>query len=131
MPLLAPEAASNQCTDDRPCPPTQRCSRCEALLVLTPSDWVLIGFYRRVADQYINQTPMGVKDGPPITTPRLEGYEAALRLYGYDRCEWSGLVDGAVMLHRLAGDSKRVLAFLHEQGLRYQDIQPEDVIDGD
>ena len=101
------------------------------MLVLTPSDWVLIGFYRRVADQYINQTPMGMKEGPPITTPRLEGYEAALRLYGYPKCEWSGLVDGAVMLHRLAGDNKRVLAFLHSQGLRYQDIQPEDVIDGD
>ena len=86
---IAPWDGGN-CNARSPCRHFRPCPRHEAEFVLTPEDWRLVEFYQRVADQWINQTPMGVDKGPPILTPRLEGYEAALRLHGYPRSVDSG-----------------------------------------
>lgn len=70
--------------------------------MLTVADWYLLDFYRVVEAQYINQTPMGAgKDSPPLLTPRLEAYEAALRMHGYPRDHWAWLSHWAFILHRL------------------------------
>lgn len=61
----------------------------------------MIQFFRCVESQYINQTPMGAgRDTPPLLTPRLEGYEAALRLHRYPRELWEWLTHWAQVLHR-------------------------------
>lgn len=72
----------------------------------------------------------GAKGEPPILTPRLEGYEAALRIYGYPRSEWAWLVQGAATLHALVHGLDRV-NWLLETGKQTQQITPEDVADGD
>ena len=74
------------------------CIRCVAEEVLDEAEWYIIVFFQRVQDQYINQTPMGTSDGTVICTPRLEGYEAALRLYEYPREDWAVLIDYATLL---------------------------------
>jgi hypothetical protein len=71
--------------------------KCQAELVLSPEDWEIIGFYSRVQDQCINQNA----GGTPFMSPRLEGYEAAARIYGYDERDRRRLIEGALMLHRL------------------------------
>jgi len=61
--------------------------------------------------------------------PRLEGYEAAFRLFGYpvDQREW--LIGGAVMLHRLVSKQDEV-NWWQECGKSYAMIGPGDVADG-
>lgn len=76
----------------------EQCARCEARTHLTDDDWYLIDFYRTVQDQYINQGDM--EGGGALTTPRLEGYEAALRLGGYPKELWAWLTHWAHQLHR-------------------------------
>jgi hypothetical protein len=98
--------------------------------VLTPDDWELVQFCQRVTDQYINQTPMGAAEGPPILTPRLEGWRAVLRLYGYPRERWQELIDWGRMLDRLIKHPKSVPNFVLELGVPYDDITPEGVTDG-
>ncbi len=99
MPLLT---AQKQCGQHNPCRRgADRCARCNATDNLTDTDWYLVEFYRTVADQYINQTPMGAGEGQPMhLTPRLEGYEAALRIGGYPRELWRWLTHWAKVLHR-------------------------------
>ena len=102
-----------------------------ALDVLTSKDWAAVNFYRRVSDQYINQTPMGAgKNRPPVLTPRLEGYEAALRVGSYPRHLWEWLMDTAAMLHRLVREIDTVDWHM-ELGKSLRDVTPEDVTDGD
>lgn len=106
------------------------------MAVLTPEDWYLLGFYRRVADQWTNAAPMGTEKGaPPVLTANLPGYEAALRLYGYDPEDWPWLVDGAQMLHRIAHgiDGRGALRRDCWRLLRrhFDTLTPEDVSDGD
>jgi hypothetical protein len=117
--MLRPEGA--KCNEDRPCPTHAPCSRCEARLYLTADDWRLVQFYLLVADQVV----AGMGD----SMPRLEGYEAALRLYGYGEDEWPWLVAGAQMLHRLLAGQDDV-QWHAECGKPYREIGPEDV-DGD
>jgi len=106
--------------------------KCEAETWLTEDDWYLVAFYQRVSDQYFNQTPMGAEKGaPPVITPRLEGYEAALRLYRYPRAHWAWLVDGAVVLHRLVNEGTAKFPWLRETGKRFHELTPEDLLDGD
>jgi hypothetical protein len=93
---------------------------------LTPDDWRIVRFYERVSDQFINQAPMGVEKGPVPLTPRLEGYEAALRLYGYPETQWEFLVDGALMLHRLV-QGVDVVLWEYEMGKARHQVRPEDV----
>ena len=105
--------------------------KCEAQRWLTAEDWELIEFYSCVSDQWFNQTPMGgAKGQPPVLTPRLEGYEAALRIYGYDRALWPWLVRGASMLHGLVHGSDKV-NWLRETGKQVYEVEPEDVADGE
>lgn len=49
---------------------------------LTTDDWDILEFYRMVADQYINQTPMGTKDGGVVLTPRMEAWVPACDVLG-------------------------------------------------
>jgi hypothetical protein len=93
--------------------------------VLTVEDWRIVRFYERVADQFF-KAPMGVEKGAVPLTPRLEGYEAALRLYGYPESEWEFLVDGAVMLHRLVRKLDKVM-WEFELGKPESAVRPEDV----
>lgn len=112
------------CGSDNPCRrgANERCARCEANDVLTADDVYLLGFYRLVSDQYINQTPMGAgKDHPMVTTPRLEGYEAALRLYEYPREHWAWLTTWAIALHRFHKGLDELTL------LEWQTITPESV----
>lgn len=90
--------------------------------MLTPEDWYLVGFYTRVADQYTNQTPMGTEKGPPVLTPRLEGYAAALRLHRYQRADWSWLVEGASYLHRVVHGQERIDRYALWQEMKLEDF---------
>ena len=129
MPLLA---AQRVCKPWAPCRRGgDRCSRCEALDVLTDQDWYLIQFYRYVEDQYINQTPMGGgKDQPPLLTPRLEAYQAALESHGYPRELWAGVTEWAKTLHRLHRKLDVVSAsdWLRELGKPLHEVKPEDLL---
>ncbi len=90
------------CSEDAPCRDSEPCDQHLAARYLTGEDWQLIEFYQLVHDQYINQTPMGTGPGSPlIMTPRLEGYEAALRMHGYPAEHWPWLAHWAAVLHRL------------------------------
>ena len=61
---------------------------------------MLLQFYQRIRDQYINQTPMGTEKGAPMhLTPRLEGYRAALELYEYPRWLWEWLIEWGIAIH--------------------------------
>ena len=93
--------AARNCTPDRPCRHYDPCARCQAEAFLTDEDWVIVRFYCLVADQYVNQAPMGTGGGPPRLTPRLEAYEAVLRLHRYPESLHGWLSDGAVTLARL------------------------------
>ncbi len=124
MPLFQSEAAF--CSEERACPVLDPCPRCEAAKVLTAEDRLLLEFYRRVADQWINQTPFGVKEGKPVLTPRLEGLEAALRAYDYPKEQWSWLVDGARLLHSLVHGQEPMI-----WPKPYHEITPEDVAEND
>lgn len=86
-------------------------------------------FYQRVADQYVNQTPMGVKDGPPLVTPRMEGYEAVLRIYGYPEDMWVWLVDLAREFDSWVKNKARVRDLMGSFGFRYDEVRMEDVTD--
>jgi len=79
----------------------------------------VLEFYNRVADQVTDQA-----------LPRLEGYEASLRLYGYPPERWRGLLAGALTLHRLMTNQDTVYWF-DETGKSFGEICPEDVADGD
>lgn len=102
MPLLTAKPG-RLCDERNPCRRySNRCPRCNAADGLERSDWYILGFYRRVDDQYINQSPMGVaKDSPMCLTPRLEAWESALRIWGYPEDIWPWLVHWTVLLHRL------------------------------
>ncbi len=88
----------------------------------------MIQFYRYVEDQYINQTPMGGgPDSPPVLTPRMEGYEAALRLHGYPRELWPWLTEWARTLHRLFR-KQDVVSWPKELGKSLRDVTPADLL---
>ena len=129
MPLLA---AQRVCKPENPCRRGgERCGRCEALDVLTDEDWYLIRFYHYVEDQYINQTPMGGgKDCPPLMTPRLEAYRAALEIHGYPRELWAWLTEWAKVLHRLHRklDVVSALEWHREFGKPLRDVTPADLL---
>ncbi len=80
-----------------------------------------------VSSQYINQTPMGVKDGPPVTTLRIEALEAALRLHEYPREVWAWFVAGALMFHGLVTENDQVY-WPDELGKRRQFVTYADVL---
>jgi hypothetical protein len=89
-----------RCSKERPC--INPCVKCQAETWLTTDDWVVVGFFQRVSDQYINQAPMGTEKGkPPVVTPRLEAYEVALRAHRYPRELWGWLMDATRTLHNL------------------------------
>lgn len=115
--MLKSGAAS--CTDDHPCKHYDPCARCQAQLYLTPDDWLLIRFYRMVADQADGTTG----------APRHDRYEATARREGLpdDLIPW--LVSGAAMLHRLVTKQDEV-EWIKECGKPYRYIGPEDVCDG-
>ncbi len=119
------------CNPQHPCRRGgERCSRCEAIDVLTEEDWYLIRFYHYVEDQYINQTPMGGgPDSPPVLTPRMEAYEAALRLHGYPRELWPWLTEWARTLHRLFRKLD-VVSWPKELGKSLRDVTPADLLPG-
>lgn len=94
---------------------------------MTPLDLYVINFYRKVSDQYINQTPMGAKE--PIVTPRVEAWEAVLRLHNYPEQDWRWLLETGTLLHRLIHKMEQV-DWMAETGKRYRDITSEDVTDG-
>lgn len=108
------------------------CPRCQAHAVLTADDWLVVGFYRRVASCYRNQSPMGTGKGKaPILTPVLSDYRAALDLYGYERWLWAWLTDNAVTVHRLVhkiDDATRDVC--EATGKAWRAVTPEDVSDG-
>jgi hypothetical protein len=104
--------------------------RCQAQAILTEGDWSFVLFYQRVADQYVNQTPMGIKDSPPLVTPRMEGYEAVLRVYGYPKDQWVWLVDLAREFDSWVKNKRRVVQFMDSLGYRWDDVRMEDVISG-
>lgn len=114
MPALM--TAETTCTDEQPCPRFSPCSGCQARQILTSEDWYLISFYRLVAAQVDG---MGGR-------PRLEGYRAALDLYGYPRSHHTWLAAGAQMLHGLMTKQDKV-AWQRETGKHYGQIRPEDV----
>jgi len=104
-----------------------RCGRCEAIDYLTDEDWYLIGFFYKVEDQYINQTPNGgTKESPAVLTVRLEGYEAALRIGNYPRDQWEWLVKWGKTLHRLFRKLDNINWYL-ETGKPLRDITPADL----
>lgn len=119
-------SGASHCTQDIPCDKRSPCPRCEAAAYLTAEDHYLLAFFRRVRDQYINQTPMGLKDAPSIVTPRLEAYRVALRLYDYPRALWPWLTDGALMVHRLCNHLDEV-DWYAECGKGYGAVTFEDV----
>lgn len=95
----------------------------EAVDNLTQEDWDVVAFYRNVRDQVVNQAPLGTKDGKPYTTPRLEAWEAACRLYGVPREQRCDLIETARWLHEYVedrGDSAMKSAAMTE------DLAPED-----
>jgi hypothetical protein len=112
-----------------PCPHYDPCIKCQAETWLTSDDWLIVGFYQRVADQYINQPDLRIGKDIPVLTPRLEGYEAVLRVSRYPREMWQTLMDGAAMLHRLVQRMDRV-DWPRETGKTLATVRPED-IDGD
>lgn len=120
MPLLKTDAA-HVCTEDDPCKPPSTCNRCDAIRALTGLDWYILNFYTRVQSQYINQTPMGTKDGHVIVTPRLEGFESALRIYGYPRPHWPFLVEWASFVLRVVHGTEEVV-----MPRPWRLLQPED-----
>lgn len=69
---------------------------------------------------------MGTKDGKPLITPRLEAFEAALRLYQYPEAMWAWLTDGACLLMRLAHKIEEI-DWYAELGKPFSAISPEDV----
>ena len=80
---------------------------------MTVEDWHLLEFYRRVSGQ---QTETGA--------PRLEGYEATLRLYSYPENEWTWLVEGASFLNRILSSKK--VDWVGEFGKPYSQLSIED-----
>ncbi len=74
---------------------------------------------------------MGVEGGSPILTPRLEGYEAALRLHGYAESDWPWLVNWGQCIHRLVHKMERI-NWHQELGKSFAEVEPEDVeaVDG-
>jgi hypothetical protein len=89
---------------------------CTARAVLTWDDWYLISYYRHVKDQVEGMAGL----------PRLEGYEAALRLYRYPNRHHEWLVTGAMALHALLIKQDTV-HWQTETGKLMRDIRPEDV----
>ena len=72
----------------------------------------------------------GAHGRPPVLTPRLEGYEAALRVGDYPRHLWEWYMDTAALLHRLFHKIEKV-EWLIETGKSFHAVTPEDVADGD
>ena len=69
------------------------------------------------------------KDNPPILTPRVEGYEAVLRLQGYPAPLWGWLSEWARVLHRMRHKLVTMTEadWLRATGKRWQDLRPEDL----
>lgn len=85
-----------------------------------------MAFYRRVAGQYVNQTPMGAAKGPPVLTVDLGAYRAALEVYGYPRALWRWLAESAAWLHGLVRGQLEV-DWRAELGKPREDVTLEDV----
>jgi len=82
---------------------------------LTAKDWYAVGFYRRVALQYVNQG--STKEGKTVLTPRLEGFRAALDVYEYARADWPWLTDWAsFLMGAVFGESSPLLP------VRFRDV---------
>ena len=62
-----------------------------------------------------------------MLTPRMEGYEAALRLHGYPRELWPWLTEWARTLHRLFRKQDEV-DWYSETGKTWGEITPDDVL---
>lgn len=106
---------------------------CLAQTWLTADDWLIIEFYRRVSDQYIRQPDLSLgkgKEALPLLTPRLEGFEAALRSHDYPKELWGWLMDGAVTMFRLVHGLDHVRWHAETKKQSVAMIEPEDVIDG-
>lgn len=89
-----------------------------AFKVLDDEDWYIISFYRLVSDQVVAVGESAL--------PRLEGYEACLRLHGFPEHEHSFLTKNAVMLHRLLS-KQDVVEWKLETGKSFGEIRPADV----
>ncbi len=50
-----------------------------------------------MADQVVNQNPFG----EAVLVPRLEGWEAVLRLFGYPEEDWRMLLELGIFLHEV------------------------------
>ncbi len=120
-------AAHGFCGNEKiPHGPFDLCAVCNAEKFLTDEDSSLLGFYTIVGDQYTNQTPMGTKDGPPITNLRIESLESALRSYRYPRELWGWFITGAKMFHGLITKQDTV-DWIGEVGKPFHMIEIEDV----
>ncbi len=101
----------------------QICPNCRAERYLTADDWHVLEFYRRVADQVINQAPFGTKDGSAYTTPRLEAYEAACRLHGVPEGDRPWLVETACWLHH-AREKRHEFNSFEVRAMKPEDLAP-------
>lgn len=99
------------------------CEQCAAERYLEPDDWTVLEFYQCVADQCINQAPMGTKDGKPYTTPRLEAYEAACRVFGVPESRRPGLVEMAMWVHH-AREGRHGMMLLEAHKMTPADLAP-------
>lgn len=83
-----------------------RCVLCQAESALTPADWSVVGFFRRVRNQVVNVFPMAVTkkgEAPPLR-PSLADWEAACRIYRVPE-QWRGhLVDLCLWLYQQVTD---------------------------
>lgn len=94
---------------------------------MTQDDWLAVAVFRAASDQYINQTPLGRGEGkPPILTPRLEGWESALRLSNIEATPSD--IDAAVLLfHLVNGSEGWEINWIKETGKTQYEIEPEDL----
>lgn len=106
------------CNENSPCPYYAPCPAHEAARILTREDWELVAFYRQCADQV---TVVG-----ETVVPRLEGFEAAARLYMHPEELRPWLTEGACLLFRLLNDLETI-NWWEELGKPFHLVKPEDV----
>lgn len=106
-------------------PLESRCVQCQAESALTPSDWSVVGFFRRVRDQVVNVYPMAAKaknEAPPLR-PSLVDWDAACRIYRVPEQHRGHLVDLCLWLFQqvLSPDGE---ALAEVAGLKAWQLEP-------
>lgn len=127
VPLI--EAAASVPEDHAGCY-AHPCVSCAAAANLEPGDWLIVNFFFLVRDQVVNQTPMGLDDGTCWITPRLEAWEAALRIYGIPEASHAAMIDGARFLHDAIHDNIALERTASLPRSAFRPVSRIEVIDG-